>query len=199
MATRDELEQDTFDLQETSATIFFYRPASEINDDPDIEWTDTEPLDNVHQVPSAIRGGNDPQLVSGRDFLPQNHPANRASKGSGYGALINYDRSPLIVNCPDATKLSVGYISNGKYHCQWFQGSINGLGFGWDDGANPLVGRAEFDWFNSAHIRQLGSWRSVLLRKLTGKTVRDPASDNFNKYEEDWLREQEAMRHEETF
>ena len=135
----------------------------------------------------------------------------RAAQGSGYtqgprqrdAYVIDEDRRPARINCPDPTKLRIEVIQDQKYKVKYFsgQGKVNGqsLPFRWDDGPASTIGsQVEFDWANPEHITSLNRWRQETFRRGTGELAREEAIP-FNKYENDWLREQEAIRTEEYF
>ncbi|KAJ9616408.1 hypothetical protein H2200_000126 [Cladophialophora chaetospira] len=194
-----DLELDAFDDQMTADTIIFNRPASEVNDDPEIEWSRVEELPEELRTPARTAAPLDPEPIPGRDYLPSIGD-NRGGRGYPTAAIINRDRSAPALGCPDPTKLYVEYIRKGKYHCLWAEGNRDGVQFGWDDGADPLPSDlTEFDWHELSHIQKLTKWRNGLLLELTGVPVRDPVGDDLNKYENDWLREQVAIRFEEHF
>ncbi len=193
-----DLEQDIFNDQLTADIIVFDRPAREVNTDEDIPWARVEPLERELRTPARTAPGLDPEPVPGRDYLSTTR--DRGARGYPTAAIINRHRSPPTLHCPDPTMLYVEYIRKGKYHCKWFSGGINGMAFGWDEGATALGPEvAEFDWHNKAHIKKLKKWRYNLRMELTGERVREEIGANLNIYENDWLREQEAIRHEERF
>ena len=132
--------------------------------------------------------------------------------GTGYGGgetnirsghLIDGDREPARVNCPDASKLRIETISGLEYKIRFFSGRIRvgsqNLNFRWSDDDNlDHSNETEFDWSNGEHITKLNRWREEYFRRATGENLQDERIP-FNKYERDWLREREAMRYEEEF
>jgi hypothetical protein len=125
------------------------------------------------------------------------------------GYIIDEDRRPANLNCPDATKLRVEVIRDLQYTMTEFSGQAKVgdryLTFRWNDddtsadpAASPSTDSVEFDWSNPTHITLLNRWREEHIRRLTGE-LRRPATVPFNKYEKDWLREQEAIRYETEF
>lgn len=126
------------------------------------------------------------------------------SKHRGY--LIEYDRRPAVVNCPDPSKLRVEMISKGKYKMALFKGQeerpLNSTTlrrkFRWhdeerDDENDSYV---EFDWANNDHIHQLNDWRQQFSRRQTAVTVKS-RSVPYHQLEEDFLWQKHAEHLEE--
>ncbi|OAP64458.1 hypothetical protein AYL99_00430 [Fonsecaea erecta] len=140
-------------------------------------------------------------FVAGRDYIR----GNRGGTGNPRGALVNPSRDPAVVHCPDPTKLYIEYIKEGKYKCMRFKGQAKGrrdMRFRWEDDKpddDDTLEEVEFDWHNKAHIVLLNRWRNDRHVQITGVTKGDLNGGPFNKYEEQWLVEQEAMRIEEKF
>ena len=119
------------------------------------------------------------------------------------GFIIDEDRTPARLNCPDASKLRIESIAGQKYKIQYFGGSFKEgnqeKNFRWDDGNDANhANEIEFDWADPKHIYRLNRWREEYFRRATGELVREEVVP-FSKYELDWLREQEAKRYEEEF
>ncbi|KIW35038.1 uncharacterized protein PV07_01766 [Cladophialophora immunda] len=138
--------------------------------------------------------------IPGRDYIR----SGRGATGIPRGAPINPDRSPAVVHCPDPTKFYIEYIKNGKYHIEWFQGRFgtgkkNNAPFRWNELPDNTVKEVEFDCHNKEHITKLNRWRNDRFVQITGVGKKEPNGGPFNKYEEQWLVEQEAMRIEEKF
>lgn len=115
--------------------------------------------------------------------------------------------TPAYVNCPDATKLWLEYVRRGILVAQFFPskfwistGRRNRLAlpFSWEDGPAPTHRQVEFDWFDGSHTSRGNKWRASRIAVITG-TTKKPASTPFNKYELQWLTEQDAMNIEEQF
>ena len=198
---RSNVERDTFDLHQSSRVITFRRPAAEANAGPQLPSARINPVTGRIATPPTTTPGSDRDLVQHRDHLPKTSD-DRGAKGYPSAALVNLDISPPQVNCPDPTKLYFEYILRGKYRCQWFEGHEDtkhgGRDFEWHDGIALDDDHVEFDWFNKKHIDKLKKWRNNIRLEQTGEGLRE-SGDKMNKYEEDWLREQEAIRHEEQY
>jgi len=131
-------------------------------------------------------------------------------KGSRYGYLLDdrgVNNRPAYVGSPDASKLWLEYVRRGILKVQRFpskmpvpagRGRKELLPFRWHDGPETMERHVEFDWFNSAHISRLNKWRAHRQAKITS-TIKRCAPLPFNKYELQWITEQEAMRIEEQF
>ncbi|OAL39075.1 hypothetical protein AYO20_01826 [Fonsecaea nubica] len=159
----------------------------EYEDDGDVGKSNSDDEDEDDDVP-------------GRDYIS----GNRGATGNPRGALIDLDRRPAVVHCPDRTKLYVEYIKKGKYKFERFQGQSRGSGrrnvpFRWDDLDDDEVEEVEFDWHNKRHIAQLNRWRNDRFVQITGIGRGEPNGGPFNKYEEQWLVEQEGSRIEKKF
>jgi hypothetical protein len=201
------LEEEKFDQNRAEPQIRFEVPLAEISTDPPLpSWTRVKPLPQRMQKPSHVQRLRDNRVIRNRDYLGGNL---RGARGYVRGAVINSDRSRARLHCPDPSKLYFETIRNLKYDCQWFTGTervknattnrYSSATFNWNDGATPSDDVAEFDWHNSSHILKLNKWRNNLNVHRTGKAVRAPVGDKMNKYERDWLREQEAMLTEERY
>jgi hypothetical protein len=125
-----------------------------------------------------------------------------ASRPNRRGYIIDEDRRPANLNCPDATKLRVECIRDLQYEMTEFQGQAKVddqyLPFNWTDTpTTPITptNTVEFDCSNPHHLNR---WREEHIRRLTGE-LRRIATDPFNKYEKDWLSGQEAIRYEREF
>ncbi|KIY02430.1 uncharacterized protein Z520_02569 [Fonsecaea multimorphosa CBS 102226] len=152
--------------------------------------------DGAQNQHRRTRGGG--RGIPGRDYIS----GNRGGTGNPRGALINPNRNPAVVHCPDPTKLVIEYIKNGEYKCQRFKGQFRvrrNLPFRWDDMPDDTVEEVEFDWHNKKHIEKLNRWRNDRYVQITGVTRGQPNGGPFNKYEEQWLVEQEANRIEQKF
>ena len=128
-------------------------------------------------------------------YLPGDH------QRSAY--VIEEDRRPARVNCPDPTKLRIESIQGQRYKIKWFSGKVKDSGvdkaFRWnDEGSLDKTKEVEFDWAVPEHITCLNRWRQEYFRRCTGELAREETIP-FNRYENDWLREQEAIRIEEFF
>ncbi|KAK5047683.1 hypothetical protein LTR84_006348 [Exophiala bonariae] len=140
--------------------------------------------------------------------------------GSRRGYLLDdrrKDNQPASPNCPDPSKLWLEYVRGGFLKTQFFPSemwTISGqvrkraLPFRWhdDEEENQLEGPhsrtrqdIEFDWSNKTHVSRLNRWRSQRQFMITGKSKKDQRSYPFNKYENQWLTEQDAMHIEEQF
>lgn len=135
--------------------------------------------------------------IAGRDYV-------KTGRTGLSGFLIDADRTPAHVGAPDASKLRVEFIRKGKYRIRRFVGQFP-VGrrywpFRWDEkpGKRTTI-EVEFDWNDPAHVSLLNRWRNNAMLQITGDRLRGEVGDNFNRYELDWLREQEAMRNEEKF
>lgn len=135
--------------------------------------------------------------------------------GSRRGYLLDdrgRDNQPAAVNCPDPTKLRLEFMRGGILKTEFFpskmwtapgQGRKRALRFRWhdeEDGEEPEAAAEliEFDWSNRAHISRLNKWRANRQLKITG-TGKKARSYPFNKYEIQWLTEQDAVHIEEQF
>ena len=173
--------------------------------DSDIEGARTEPLRDDLRTEAATSSCQtcDLEPVEGQDYVDNG----RGATGVARGFLIEADRLPAVLHCPDETKLYVESIAQGKYNIQWFPGQFRIPGqrtdfpFRWEDGNHSTTDRreVEFDWHDPAHILKLNRWRRNVLIQITGEAIREKVGAKLNKYEEDWLREQEAMRTEEKY
>lgn len=161
------------------------------DEDAEVEWGPTEPLQEALREPT--RRWTDIAEIDGRDYVKE-------QRSSRSAFIIEEDREPAATGAPDESKLRVEFIKKGAYGHHEFKGKFvvdgESLSFRWDDlDTAPGV---EFDWNNRDHIHKLNRWRREMYLGLTGVLARDPVIP-FNKYERDWLREQEAMRIEDKF
>ena len=165
-----------------------WKPTPDEDEKPDRRFRDRGSVASLHD--------NDGGEQS-RDFgyTPGDH------QRSAY--VIEEDRRPARVNCPDPTKLRIESIQGQRYKIKWSSGKAddNGLdkAFKWnDEGRLDKSKEFEFDWAVPEHVTSLNRWRQEYFRRCTGELAREETIP-FNKYEHDWLREQEAMRIEEKF
>ncbi|KAK4942587.1 hypothetical protein LTR10_017716 [Elasticomyces elasticus] len=183
------------------------KPREIINGSFDDDDFEEEPLGPPDQ---NIEGGDSgpikgrPSGHKGANAKPgQDDDGNTTHSSHRPGFVIDDDRRQNTrVRAPDASRLRIEYIRNGRYGVEHFDGANPDddqwrvrSKFSWDDGDT----RPEFDWNNRAHISFLSKWRSDRLLKVTGEKKRLEVRTPFNKYERDWLREQEAIRTEERF
>jgi UBA-like domain len=131
-------------------------------------------------------------------------PSYEDSKHKGY--LIEYDRRPAMVNCPDASKLRVEMVQKGKYKMVFFKGqeerprnsAAPRRRFRWhDEDLEDGKLYIEFDWTNPDHIHQLNDWRQQFHRRQSAITVKPP-SVQYHPLEEHFLWQQHAEHLEET-
>jgi hypothetical protein len=126
------------------------------------------------------------------------------SKHKGY--LIEYNRKPAMVNCPDSSKLRVEMIQKGKYTMKFFNGqeerprrsAAPRRRFRWHDEEREDDGEVyvEFDWANPDHISQLNDWRQRFHRRQAAVTVKPP-SVPYHPLEVDFLWQKHAEHMEE--
>ncbi|EXJ92593.1 hypothetical protein A1O3_01145 [Capronia epimyces CBS 606.96] len=115
---------------------------------------------------------------------------------------VRYEQA--YVGVPDASKLRFEYIQRGLYHTRQYTGSFRigtrNVAFRWDDTDDPRLASTtvEFDWYDASHVSKLNKWRADAFRSITAEDLRGHLVE-FNKYEDAWLVEQEAMRNEEKF
>jgi hypothetical protein len=158
----------------------------------DLSWADGHLLEDNLRVPFS----KDDLKLDGRDYIV----------GSRCGFPIDEDRSAAKVGCPDASKLRIEYIRKGEYVVERVQrklttkilGRDHTFRFRWEDGDQPSTTEVEFDWNDPAHVEEVNKWRKDRYPQITGTITKAPEVE-YNKYERDWLREQEAMRTEEIF
>ncbi len=96
--------------------------------------------------------------------------------------LIEYDRRPAVVECPDPSKLRVEMIQEGEYKMVIFKGQEERpqdsteprRRFRWHDDEGKYEGEAyvEFDWSSPGHIRQLNNWRQQFHRRESAVTAK---------------------------
>ncbi|KAH0837610.1 hypothetical protein AYO21_10996 [Fonsecaea monophora] len=183
------------DLSETSR-----KPTIRVRGRGPARYWIREEYEDDGDVGKSNSDDEDEDDVPGRDYIS----GNRGATGNPRGALIDLDRRPAVVHCPDRTKLYVEYIKKGKYKFERFQGQSRGSGrrnvpFRWDDMDDDEVEEVEFDWHNKRHIAQLNRWRNDRFVQITGIGRGEPNGGPFNKYEEQWLVEQEGSRIEKKF
>lgn len=131
-------------------------------------------------------------------------------KGARRGYLLN-DRgvknTPAYVASPDASKLWLEFVRRGALKAQRFpsnfwvavgSGKKMDVPFRWHDGPETKERLVEFDWFNTAHITRLNKWRAHR-QAIIAAAGKRPTPMPFNKYELQWLTEQDAMNIEEQF
>ena len=131
-------------------------------------------------------------------------PTYEKSERKGY--LIEYDRRPAVVNCPDPSKLRVEMIQKGKYKMVIFKGHEErprnstepNRRFRWHDEEREDEGEVyvEFDWSNPDHIRQLNKWRQQFSRRQAPITIKPP-SVQYHPLEEEFLWQKHAEHVEE--
>ncbi|EXJ61931.1 hypothetical protein A1O7_02362 [Cladophialophora yegresii CBS 114405] len=169
--------------------------------DSDIEDARNSPLSDASRTSNV-----DLRPTPGRHYTEVGRGRKRQRIPTGFA--INPDRTPARLHCPDPTKLYIETITKGKYKIRYFEGNCRIKGaapgqrrdwpFRWSDGNYPTTQEVEFDWHDKEHLAKLNRWRNNAYAEVTGKILK-PVGDRFNKYEEDWLREQEAMRYEEKY
>ncbi len=177
---------------------------NEINVIPedDESWEPTPIEDETPDPPLSDSGS-----VASLDDIDEARP----STSSGYlpgtnqrsAYVIDEDRRPARINCPDPTKLRIETVQQQGYKIKWFSGKAKDNGqdkaFKWDEDTKlDQSKQIEFDWAKPEHISSLNRWRQEYFRRCTGELAREEIIP-FNKYENDWLREQEAIRTEKKF
>ncbi|OCT49964.1 hypothetical protein CLCR_06742 [Cladophialophora carrionii] len=173
--------------------------------DSDIEDAHSNPVKNGARTRGLPLDASTP--VPGQEYTDVGRGRKRKRIPAGF--VINPDRTPARLHCPDPTKLYIETITKGKYKIRYFEGRcrIKGAAKGqkrdwpflWDDENADTTKGVEFDWHDKEHLAKLNRWRNNAYTEITGSTVREPVGDKFNKYEQDWLREQEAMALEEKY
>jgi hypothetical protein len=157
-------------------------------------------------APSSSDSASDSSLSGSEDGSDSvEKPTYESSKHKGY--LIEYDRRPAVVNCPDPSKLRVEMIQKGRYKMSIFKGqeerprssTAPRRRFRWHDEEREDDGSVcvEFDWRNPDHIHQLNDWRQQFTRRQSAVTVKPP-SVQYHQVEEGflWMKHAEHIEEE---